>query len=697
MMQTAYFAMGEGGLDLTTPAIVKKAQRVIAGKNYEPRPEGYRRCSGFERFDGRPQPHKASYYILNFDAGQAAISEGDTVTGATSGATGVALIDAVVESGTYGGNDAAGYLVLDHVTGTFQDNENLQVSAATKSVADGTPTENSASTDALNATYLQDAIETRRSAIGAVSGSGNMRGVWRYNGVCYAFRDNAAGTACNMWKSTASGWVQVDLGYTIDFSAGTAAFQEDETLTGGTSGATGTIKRVIVQSGDWSTNDAAGYIVLHSPSGTFQAAETITGGTSSGSATADGAQAAITLSPGGRYEFRNYNFYGATALYRMYGVDGVNNGFEFDGTTYVPIRTGMDANGGPTDAPIHLGTHVNHLFFAYAGGSLQHSGIGDPYEWSITSGATELGMGDEITGIADEYRTVMVIYTINKTKVLYGTSSVDWDLRPLSNEAGAYRWSVQELATLVVTDQRGIRDLSATESYGDFAAGTLSKAIDRLLRQKRDVGATVTASTRVRDRDQYRVFFSDGTGVCMDVSGGTKARGFMPWNYGKTVYCACSVDDSDGTEWLLFGSDDGYVYRADVGNSFDDEDLEAFIRTPFNHLGDPNRDKRYSHASIEITAGPDATVAFTADFNYGTFQASVIDNFDINGGGGFWDEVNWDEFYWDAPTEGRGETDIDGIGANISLCLATSGKYEEPHTIHGLTLHYQWRRQRRIL
>src|SRR3990167_8524062 len=98
--QTDSFRLG-GGLDLTTPAMVKNPGFLIAGVNHEPVVEGYARIKGHERLDGRPKPSAASYYVLNFDAGTATIAEGATVTGATSAATGKALIAMVVESGTF--------------------------------------------------------------------------------------------------------------------------------------------------------------------------------------------------------------------------------------------------------------------------------------------------------------------------------------------------------------------------------------------------------------------------------------------------------------------------------------------------------------------------------------------------------------------------------------------------------------------
>lgn len=56
------------------------------------------------------------------------IEAGDTITGATSGAT--AVVDAVEpDSGTWAGGDAAGTLTLRRVNGTFQNGENLNISS----------------------------------------------------------------------------------------------------------------------------------------------------------------------------------------------------------------------------------------------------------------------------------------------------------------------------------------------------------------------------------------------------------------------------------------------------------------------------------------------------------------------------------------------------------------------------------------
>jgi len=77
--------------------------------------------------------------VLGFDTGTAEFTEDATLTGQTSGAT--ALIDEVtVDSGSWGGGDAAGFLSLSNVSGTFEDDEAIvdDVTSPGSATADGT-------------------------------------------------------------------------------------------------------------------------------------------------------------------------------------------------------------------------------------------------------------------------------------------------------------------------------------------------------------------------------------------------------------------------------------------------------------------------------------------------------------------------------------------------------------------------------
>jgi hypothetical protein len=685
--QTKFFA-ARGGLDLITPAIEQPPGGLIATNNYEAHPRGYGRSDGYERYDGRQSPSTASYWYLNFDAGSAAISEGNTVDGGTSGASGEALINAVVSSGTYGGGNAVGYIVLTNVTGTFVDGEDLEVGAAKKSELNGTAVDRGASNDTDDTTWLRDAMETVRADIGTVTGSGNIRGVWTYNSKTYAFRDNAGATGVDMWESSSSGWSQVALGFRIPFTSGSAEFSTGNTLTGVTSGATATLTNVALQSGSWAAGDAAGYFIMAAATGTFQAEE-VNIGAGGNLATIAADKVANTLAAAGKFEFINHNFTGHSGSKKMYGVDGVSMAFEYDGTAFTPIKTGMTA-----DTPNHIAAHKNHLFLSFTGGSVQHGGIGFPYQFTVLTGAAELGIGEEITGMRSDVSGYMVIGGRNSINILKGFDVDDWYVEPWSTESGIIEWTMDKLGEIMFMDDIGVRNLSKARELGDFNLGTLTRKIQPIFEEKRNDGITITASIRSRAKDMYRLFFSDGTGVSIYLGRGLKKPECMAFSLPIVVHTTCSGENSSGDEVLFFGSTDGYIYQLDAGANHDSAEIVAYVRFPFNHVGSPTRNKQWFKATLEVDARPSVALGMTAEFSYAhDDQPPATENsFTVTGGGGFWEEDNWDTFDWSAPVEGLAQSHIDGLGTNVSIAALSEGTYDDPHRIHGLTLHYSMRR-----
>ena len=204
-VSTDFYPLG-GGLDLVTPAIAVSPGKILDSQNYEPAiGGGYSRISGFERYDGQASPTSKSYWLISINL-TGTIVVGNTVTGLTSAATGVVV------------GLVTGQLVLARVSGTFNASEALQVAAVTQATSTSLAVADSANTPTLHADYKLLAANDWRTLIGAITGSGRIRGVWVYNDVVYAFRDNAGGTAKNMWKATSSGWVQVSLGKEIQFT-----------------------------------------------------------------------------------------------------------------------------------------------------------------------------------------------------------------------------------------------------------------------------------------------------------------------------------------------------------------------------------------------------------------------------------------------------------------------------------------------
>ena len=676
-----------GGLDETTPPIsvnpgcLRSCSNVEIGIN-----GGYLPVAGYERYDGRSRPSDAVYHILNATI-TGSYSTGNTLTGQTSGATGV-----ICTTGT------DGFFVLTKVVGTYQSGENLRISGSTVAVATSANMQNAASTQALDATYTNLAAAQYRSDINKVPGSGSVLGVWMYNDKVYAFRNNAGGTAAVMHVSSSSGWTEVTMYNEVSFTngSGAATIVDGGTLTQG--GVTATIKRVVVQTGSLAAGTATGRLIITNPSGGNFAAGAATVG--AGTLTLSGAQTAITFLPGGRFRFDNWNFGGGTGSKKMYGCDGVNRGFEFDGTTLVPISTGMT-----TDTPTRVKAHKNHLFFAF-GGSAQHSGIGNPYTWTILSGAGELACGDTITDFtilgSDASNAAMAIWTRNRTLVLYGNDSSDWNLVPYSEESGALGHTAQYITQGVVLHDQGVKLLAASQAFGNFISSVASQKIMTTLQ---DLISSASDSMIVRKKNQYRVFFSGGQAIYMTFGNaagnaaqpGVAVNGFTSVTLPNPVTCSVSGIGSGGQEEMYFGSTDGYVYQMDKGTSFDGSAITWNATLVYNHFGSPRQLKQFRKAVFEVTGSNygEFSVAYSIGYGSTEYDSSASVSVTSSLSATTWDNFTWDQFFWDGRTLAPYEADLTGTAENISLLFSGSSAEFQQFTLNAAITHFSNRRSLR--
>lgn len=669
-MKVDYFRMA-GGLNLESPALSINPGMLIDARNYEPQATGgYGRIAGMERFDGRTSPSSAAYWLLGVTI-TGTIAVGNTVTGVTSGKTGVVLKVNAAE------------LVLTKVSGAFVSGEVLNVAAAPQATTTTVSNQSAASTVALDAEYRNLAADNYRADIAAVPGTGNILGIHQYKGVKYAFRANAGDTAVDMYKSSSSGWVQVTLPKEVSFTAASVAPAEGGTLTQGA--VTAVVRRVVIQSGTLGAGTAAGRMIIDTVAGGNFAAGAFTGGMTG---TCSGAETAITIAKGGRFEFVNANFTGSTDTLRMYGCDGANRAFEFDGTYFVPIVTGMT-----TDTPSFIAAHQNHLFLSFRG-SLQFSSIGNPYQWTPLTGASEIGMGDTITGFKQVLGVsgsgALMVVTRNATSILYGTSSANFNLIPLTPDAGAVAYTLQDIGFPVALDDRGVRMIVPTQSFGNFADSTITQLVQSMIDDKQ---GTAIASTIQRAKGLYRLFFTDGTSVSIGFLN-KKLIGIMPVDYGIAATCATSGENSTGQEESFIGSATGMVYQLDKGTSFDGSAIEAWLRTAYNSNKSPLVKKSYKRVVLEMDAEGSCNFQIGYDLGFGTPNIEIAGRttFAEVGGGGYWDQFTWDNFTWDAQIVATPNTTISGTAENISLLIYSNNDYDDPWVIQGASIFFIPRR-----
>lgn len=663
----------QGGLDLITPTLSLPPGVARSALNFEAATTGgYSRIAGYERFDGRPGPNDATYTFVDLSS-VAGVAAGNTIQNQAGTITGVVI--------AISGNT----VVYTKAVGTFAAGTTIYVGATPIGTVSASSSFFAASLN--RAIYLAAAADVYRADIGVVPGSGPIRGVAFLNGDVYAWRNNTGGTAMAIYKSTGSGWTAVALGFELAFNSGTGtAIAEGNTVTGASSGATGVVARVVVENGaTWS--GASGRLILSSTTGTFTNGEHLQVG---GVKRADcvGAATAIALAPNGRVETVTSNLGGALGATRIYGADKVNRGFEFDGTVYVPIRTGM-----ADDTPDHVAVQKNYLFFAF-GPSVQNSSVGTPYVWSPVLGTNELVLPENVTCMqtlpGDATTAAMAIYTTNNTLVLYGTSASTWNLVPYDKGTGAAPYTTQTITDAYSLDDRGVMSLSTTRNYGNFDSATLTFAIRPFVQVRRGLA---TASGVNREKSQYRVFYSDGYGLYVTIANG-KLLGSMPVFFQNPVTCWCEGQTGSGAETSYFGSTNGYVYKMDTGPDFDSVGIAASFTLNFNPEGASRVLKRYRRASLEMSS----TGYTTFDFGYSLgYDTTDIDQPGTTAytpllGSALWDSFVWDSFTWDTRALAPTEIQCDGSGENIAIGVSCNSRYNQPFTINSVTLHYSFRR-----
>ncbi|MFA5632967.1 MAG: hypothetical protein WC997_15785 [Porticoccaceae bacterium] len=669
-----------GGIDLASTFINIEPGAALDLLNFEPELEGgYRRIAGYERLDGRPAPSSGRYYTMEVDDALG-LTPGSVITGATSGAT--AWLFAI--------RDNTNILGITDLAGTFELGETVAGTTVTAlPILDGLE-------EVEDADQWQLAAENYyRSQIGAVPGDGPVLGAIWYKANAYAFR--ADGGAVKLYKTSATGWVEVPPMATLFFDSGVMTEGEitpGTTITGATSSAEGVVKRFIKNAGSYG-NDAAGYMVVDVTSGDFDDGENlqVEGVTK---AVADGEATTVTLAPGGKLQFILHNFYGGSATRYLYGCDGVNPAFEFDGETLTPIYFPGAEPNPDWNKPKYLIAHKSHLFLSLPGGNMAHSGIGEPLAFSALMGAAQFGLGDECTGFAQRAGDMLAIYTRSMVYGLYGSSAEDWNLQIISETFGAKDYTVQKIGTVYALDDKGIAPLERVDAFGDFESATVSRFVKPILdvHQDRVLGTVV-----VKDRNQYRLFFNDGTALVMgdDQYIGEGVPAFSTLKLAHIPTCLSSSPDGKGNEVILFGDDDGFVYRMETGYNFDGEPIEYAYRSPFMNQKSPHIRKSYRRLFIDLETDRSVRLDLAYELSYSDYMipSNPSSEVQIIGGGGYYDIDNWDEIYWDAVTFASRGVPLSGTGRNISVLVYGNSATTRPFTIQTLEVHYLPRRLKR--
>lgn len=289
----------------------------------------------------------------------------------------------------------------------------------------------------------------------------------------------------------------------------------------------------------------------------------------------------------GRFDFVNFNFNNTE---KVIWCDGANNASVYDNSTV----TDINASGAPAD-PQFVAVFKSHVFFAGMSTNPQEVVFTSPFDetdFSTANGAGSIRVESPIKKLK-VFRERLFIFCEDQIYFVAGSSVADFQMEPVTRNIGCVDgFSVQEIAgDVIYLAPDGLRTIAGTDKIGDIELGTVSKQVQPRLD---NISKERISSVVIRNKSQYRLFFPQDSGTTASapgIIGVIKAgvEGGMGWEYAdlKGIKAACCTSGFiSGTETVLHGGYDGYVYKQETGDDFDGTNIQAIYRSPDFTMGD---------------------------------------------------------------------------------------------------------------
>lgn len=419
-------------------------------------------------------------------------------------------------------------------------------------------------------------------------------------------------------------------------------------------------------------------------------------------ATAVGKDQRITLSGqddidnnGSRYQFIETNFYGQDVYRATYGVSGAGHAFYFDGIRCIKIRTLLTTT---QDLPRHIRRHGDSLMLGYKQGLVYLSVPGNPLDFRSARGAWSVEVGDRIVGLLPSANDTMMIVGESSTRLLGGLTQNTAYVKTISDTRGGIEYTGEDMGRVILCDSMGVFPADAVNTFGDISRTYISQNVtpwlsERLQAAIRSDAAEfkVIAAIRVRSKNQYRLYFTDGYVLTLtntepaqftlqryyDTTSGGDHANVTAW----PVRALCSMIDASGRERIFCsfnGVKDGLVFEMDSGRSFDGDAIKAHLVFNPSTFNEPSTEKQFDRhflfgvgqgvATLTVSSGenyddPDSDVSLTLEMGTGTATATTKDK------------------------PFKGSQDLSGEGMSQVVRIDSSTNTEAPHVLQLLDVY----------
>jgi len=299
-------------------------------------------------------------------------------------------------------------------------------------------------------------------------------------------------------------------------------------------------------------------------------------------------------------------------------TDGINKPFLFNmtGTGGLASRTffAEEVTVSGSTAPTVCVIHDSHLVVAgapSAKNTIFYSNLLDPSDFSGSTGGA-IVLPDQVVGIKSFRNDLMIFCRNSIHKLININSSTNIAIVPVTQNVGCLSsHSIQEIGgDLVFLSPDGIRSVAGTARIGDVELGSVSRQIQSVISTlAKSVNTFTLASTVLRSKSQYRLFFSQVGGassIALGIIGTLTPNGFE-WSETKGIQATglTSGFNKDGVEKTFHGDSKGYVYNHDSGNAFSDDgtafNISAKYSTPNYDFGDIGTRKTLYYVKISVS------------------------------------------------------------------------------------------------
>ena len=293
-------------------------------------------------------------------------------------------------------------------------------------------------------------------------------------------------------------------------------------------------------------------------------------------------------------------FEGATFDYgEVIIADGANKpwAFRMEGTGALNTRTFFteEITVDGTNGVKYITIHDHHLIAAGVENNLNtvyYSVYNDPNNFT-GSGAGSVTISDQVQGIKG-FRTDLIVFAENSIhKLININDSANIRIDPITESIGCLSgYSIQEIGgDLIFLAPDGLRTVAGTARIGDVELGTVSKAIQPIMREvAENINNFQITSIVLREKSQYRLFYTNLSAVASGQKGiiGTLRPNGFEWSETKGIEVTeiGSGFDTTGVEKYYHGNNSGYVFVHDSGDDFDGTAVLARYATPDYDYGD---------------------------------------------------------------------------------------------------------------